>query len=89
MIPFFMAYGYSRETNLVVARYSDADWVGNADDRKSTLGGCFCVGNNLVACMSKKQASISLSIVETEYIATRSCYTQLLWMKTLLGDYRF
>jgi len=61
-----LRYGiwYSRETNLVVAGYSDADWAGNADDRKSTSGGCFYVGNNLVAWMSKKQASISLSIAE-------------------------
>jgi len=80
---------YSRETNLVVARYPDADWAGNADDRKSTSGGCFYVGNNLVAWMSKKQASISLSTAEAEYIAAGSYCTQLLWMKTLLGDYRF
>jgi predicted TPR repeat methyltransferase len=33
-----LLYGiwYSRETNLVVAGYSNADWAGNADDRKST-----------------------------------------------------
>jgi hypothetical protein len=86
-----LSYGiwYSRETNLVVAGYSDADWAGNADDRKSTSGGCFYVGNNLVAWMSKKQASISLSTAEAEYIAAGSCCTQLLWMKTLLGDYGF
>jgi hypothetical protein len=80
---------YSRETNLVVAGYFDVDWAGNADDRKSTSGGCFYVGNNLVAWMSKKQASISLSTAEAEYIAAGSYCTQLLWMKTLLGDYRF
>jgi hypothetical protein len=80
---------YSRETNLVVAGYFDVDWAGNADDRKSTSGGCFYVGNNLVAWMSKKQASISLSTAEAEYIAAGSCCTPLLWMKTLLGDYRF
>jgi hypothetical protein len=39
--------------------------------------------------MNKKQASISLSIVEAEYIAAGSCCTQLLWVKTLLGDYEF
>jgi hypothetical protein len=39
----------------VVAGYSDVDWVGNADDRKSTFGGCFYMGNNLVAWMSRKQ----------------------------------
>jgi hypothetical protein len=47
------------------------------------------VGNNLVAWMSKKQASISLSTAEAEYIAAGSYCTQLLWMKTLLGDYGF
>jgi hypothetical protein len=38
-----LSYGvwYSRETNLVVVGYSDGDWAGNADDRKSTSGGCF------------------------------------------------
>jgi hypothetical protein len=47
------------------------------------------VGNNLVAWMSKKQASISLSTAEAEYMAAGSCCTQLLWMKTLLSDYGF
>jgi hypothetical protein len=86
-----LSYGiwYSRETNLVVAGYSDADWAENADDRKSTPVGCFYMGNNLVAWMSKKQASISLSTAEAEYIAAGSCCTQLMWMKTLLEDYRF
>jgi len=86
-----LSYGiwYSRETNLVVAGYSDADWAGNAEDRKSTSGGCFYVRNNLVAWMSKKQASISLFTAEAEYIAAGSYCTQLLWMKTLLGDYGF
>jgi hypothetical protein len=39
--------------------------------------------------MSRKQASISLSTAEAEYIATGSCCTQLLWMKKLLFDYGF
>ena len=30
---------YSKDTNDVLARYSDANWAGNADDRKSTSGG--------------------------------------------------
>jgi hypothetical protein len=86
-----LSYGiwYSRETNLVVAGYFDAEWAGNADDRKSTSGGCFYMGNNMVVWMSKKQASISLSTTEAEYIATGSCCTRLLWMKMLLGDYGF
>ena len=45
---------YSKDTNDVLARYFDADWARNADDRKSTLGGFFYVGNNIVSWMSKK-----------------------------------
>ena len=64
---------YSKDTSDVLAGYSD--WAVNADDRKSTSGGCFYVGNNLVSWMSKKQNSISLSTVEAEYIAADSCCT--------------
>ena len=40
---------YSKDTNDVLAGYSDADWARNANDRKSTSGGYFYVGNNLVS----------------------------------------
>ena len=45
---------YSKESNLSLAGYSDSNWAGNADDRKSTTSGCFNVDANLVAWMSKK-----------------------------------
>ena len=57
------------------------------DDRKSTSGGCFYLGNNLVSWISKKQNSVSLSTAKAEYVAARSYCTQLLWMKKLLHDY--
>ena len=66
---------YSKDTSDVLVRYSDADWARNADDRKSTLGDCFCVGNNLVSWMSKKQNSILLSTAEVEYIVAGCCCT--------------
>ncbi|KAG9450333.1 hypothetical protein H6P81_010298 [Aristolochia fimbriata] len=72
---------FSRDSNTLLASYSDADWAGNVDDRKSTSGGCFYLGNNLVSWYSKKQNSISLSTAEeAEYIAAGSCCAQLIWM---------
>ena len=32
---------YSKDSNVSFVGFSDADWAGNADDRKSTSGGCF------------------------------------------------
>ena len=78
---------YSKDTSDVLVGYSDVGWAGNADNRKSTSGGCFYVENNLVTWMSKKQNSISLSTAEAEYIATDSCCTQLQKMQKLLHDY--
>jgi hypothetical protein len=50
------------------------------DERKSTSGGAFFLGDSLVAWISKKQGSISLSTTEVDYIATTTCCTQILWM---------
>ena len=68
---------YSKESNLSLVGFSDSDQTGNADDRKSTTGGCFYVEVNLVARMSKKQNYVSLSTVEAKYIATGSCCSLL------------
>ena len=40
---------YSRNSNECLAGYSDTDWARCIDDRKSTSGGCFYLGNNLVS----------------------------------------
>ena len=44
---------YSKDSNDCLASYSDADWAESVDDRKSTSGGYFYLGNNLVSWMIK------------------------------------
>ena len=66
---------YSKDSNVSLAGFSDAYWAENTDDRKSTRGGYFYLGNNLVSWHSKKQNSISLSTAEAEYIVVDSCCT--------------
>ena len=59
---------YSKESNVSLVEYSDADWASNADDRKSTTGGCYYVGTNLVAWMSKKKKKLSLYQLQKQNI---------------------
>ncbi|XP_062080129.1 uncharacterized mitochondrial protein AtMg00810-like [Humulus lupulus] len=80
---------YSCDTTMSLVGYSDSDWAGSVDDRKSTSGGCFFVGNNLVSWLSKKQNYISLFAAEAEYIAAGSCCTQLIWLNKMLTGYVF
>jgi hypothetical protein len=77
-----MTYGlwYHRNQNFQLTAYSDADWENCVDERKSTSGGEFFLGDSLVAWLSKKKGSISLSTTEVEYIADATCCTQVLWM---------
>lgn len=45
------------------------------------------MGSNLVAWLSKKQISLSLSTTEAEYVAVGSCCTHIIWMKQMLLHY--
>ena len=40
---------YSKDSNACLASYLDANWAGSVDDQKSTSGGCFYLGNNLIS----------------------------------------
>ncbi|CAM8941004.1 unnamed protein product [Rhodiola kirilowii] len=78
---------YTKDTNPHLVGYCDADWVGNAEDRKSMSGSCLLFGNNLDSYFSKKQNNISLYMVEADCIDAGNCCTQLPWMKQMLSKY--
>ena len=67
--------------------YTDADWDGSISDRKSTLGGCFCLGSAMISWFSRKQCSVALSTVEAEYIAACSASCEAIWLSEV--DVRF
>ena len=71
---------YSKDTNMNLAGFCDANWTGNANDRKSTNGDCFYLGNKLISWHNKKQNSISLATAKAEYI---NCCWQLLYTTVL------
>jgi hypothetical protein len=56
------------------------------DEMKSMSGGELFLGDSIVAWLSKKQGSISLSTTESKYIATATYYTKVLWMIQTLAD---
>ena len=66
--------------------YSDADWAGNLDDRRSTSGNVFLMANAGISWLSKKQSTVALSTAESEYIALCMAAQEAVWLKRLFAD---
>lgn len=58
--------------------FSDADYAGCKTDRKSTSGTCHIFGKAIVSWSCKKQASVTLSPAEVEYIVAGSYCAHIL-----------
>ena len=66
--------------------YSDADWAGCPDSRRSTSGYCVFLGDNLVSWSSKRQTTVSRSSAEAEYRAVAHAVAETCWLRQLLQE---
>ncbi|KAL0415349.1 UNVERIFIED_CONTAM: Retrovirus-related Pol polyprotein from transposon RE1 [Sesamum latifolium] len=80
---------FKRHGHVKIEAYSDADYAGSKDDRKSTSGYCTYVGGNLVTWRSKKQTTVARSSAEAEYRAMAHTTSEVLWLKNLLTELGF
>jgi hypothetical protein len=66
-------YKKAHSEDMQLYRWTDSDYVGDLDDRKSTSGYVFKVGSGVISWSSKKQPIITLSTIEAEFVAAASC----------------
>jgi hypothetical protein len=66
---------YPKGKDLSLISYTYANWASYIDDRRSTSGATFYLGECLESWLSKKQSSISLSTSKEEYIAVKTWCT--------------
>ena len=76
--------GTDKDTSLV--GWTDSDWAGDIDTRHSIGGFTFKVASGFISWSSKKQPTVALLTIESEYMAAANAARKAIWLRILLED---
>jgi len=79
----------SKTSSTILTCFSDADWAGSLDDRKSTFAYLLFLGNTPISWSSKKQCAIARLSTEAEYRALATAAVESVWLISLLQELKF
>jgi hypothetical protein len=78
---------YSGKTeNRHLYGFTDSDWGGDNNDRRSISAYTFLLAHGAVSWQSKKQKTVALSSVEAEYMASTAATKEALWFRQFLSE---
>lgn len=80
---------YEKGESFGLLGFTDSDYAGDQDDRRSTSGYAFIMGSGAVSWSSKKQQIVTLSTTEAEFVAAAACASQAIWLRRLLEELGF
>jgi len=75
-----------KEQYFTIETYTDADWAGDIEDRKSTTGYLILLNGNLITWTSSKQKTVSFSSMESETIAMSEALKEMQWVKNVMEE---
>ena len=83
-----LKYGlrFIHSDDFTLLGYSDSDWAGDKDSRKSTSGYIFTLGGSPISWRSTKQSVVALSTTEAEYIALSQAAQEAVWLRHLFTN---
>ena len=80
---------FQKTGQVCLEGFSDSDWAGDLDNRRSTSAYVMMVGKGAVSWKSKRQESVALSSTEAEFMASTTACKEVMWIKDFLGELGF
>uniref|UniRef100_A0A3Q7HAN8 Reverse transcriptase Ty1/copia-type domain-containing protein n=1 Tax=Solanum lycopersicum TaxID=4081 RepID=A0A3Q7HAN8_SOLLC len=74
---------YGGDTQCLVTGYSDSDYAGDVDTRRSMTCYVFTLGGSVVSWKATLQPTVTLSTTEAEYMALTEAAKEGIWLKGL------
>ena len=74
---------------VVLEGYSDANWIADSEESKSTSGYVFTLAGAAVSWKYTKQTCIARSTMESEFIALDKAGEEAEWLRRFLEDILF
>jgi hypothetical protein len=81
-----MGITFTPNKSSLVSAFSDVDWAGCVDDRRSIGGFAVYLGRNLISWRSRKQSIVSRSSTEVEYKSLANATAELIWIQAVLHE---
>ena len=76
---------YRQTNNLDVIGYSDSDFAGYVDSRKSTSGYIFMMASGAISWRSVKQSLTATSTMEVEFVSCFEATSHGVWLKSFIS----
>ena len=77
---------FEKANNFSLTCYSDSDFAGDSETRRSTGGNVLIFCGGPVSWSSKIQQTVALSTTEAEYMAACEAVKELIWVRRLLNE---
>ena len=82
-----MVLTYGPEKSDTPEGYTNSDYAGNPDNRKSTSGYVFMLAGGEISWGSKLQDCTTLSTTIVEHITTSEATKEVIWLQWLTSDF--
>ncbi|KAL1194822.1 Retrovirus-related Pol polyprotein from transposon TNT 1-94 [Cardamine amara subsp. amara] len=80
---------YGGEVPCMITGYSDSDYAGDVDNKRSMTDYVFALGNSAIRWKATLQPTVTLLTTEAEYMVLTEAAKEDIWLKGLISDLGF